>query len=71
MRGKKPVARIVAIEERKKENVPFRLIGAFPRLSWSPDAFDPLSDEELIEMGLDYLAKVPLVPVPQERFQKK
>jgi antitoxin (DNA-binding transcriptional repressor) of toxin-antitoxin stability system len=71
MRGKKPVARIVAIEEPKKEDVPFRLIGAFPHLSWSPDAFDPLSDEELTEMGLDHLAEAPLVPVSQERSQKK
>jgi len=71
MRGKKPVARIVAIEEPKKEAVPFRLLGAFPKISWSPEAFNPLTDEELIEMGFDYLADVPLVPPPDKSAKGK
>jgi antitoxin (DNA-binding transcriptional repressor) of toxin-antitoxin stability system len=62
MRGKKPVARITAVEQKAKPDVPFRLLGAYPQISWTPDAFDPLSDKELIEMGFDYLVDVPLFP---------
>lgn len=64
-RGKKPVARISAIEPPEKKEVPFRLLGAYRgKISWSDDAFAPLTDRELREMGMDYLADAPLVPIP-------
>jgi len=67
MRGKKPVAKIVAInetagDERERD---FRLLGAYRgQISWDEDAFDPMSDQELIESGFGYLVDVPLVPIP-------
>jgi prevent-host-death family protein len=70
MRGSKPVARIVAIRESATDHaeVPFRLIGAFRgKISWDEDAFDPMTDQELRESGLDYLADAPLVAPPQQR----
>src|SRR5271165_4611764 len=66
MRGKKPVAKITAIQPPAKPNVPFRLMGAYPKISWTPDAFEPATDEELIEMGFDYLVDVPLTPIPEK-----
>jgi len=33
MRGKKPVARITAVEPQAEPQVPFRLIGAYPEIS--------------------------------------
>jgi len=71
MRGKKPVAKIVAIQPAAKPNLPFRLMGAYPGISWTPDAFDPLTDEELREMGLDYLADAPLKPIPEKPVREK
>lgn len=72
LRGKKPVARISAIEPPAKSEVPFRLLGAYRgRISWSDDAFAPLSDQELREMGMDYLADAPLVPMPEKLPQEK
>ncbi len=62
MRGKKPVAKITAVEPPARPNLPFRLMGAYPGISWTPDAFDPLTDEELTEMGFDYLVDAPLSP---------
>lgn len=62
MRGKKPVARIVSIEEPIQAQVPFRLQGAYRgKISWTDDAFDPLTDQELIEMGWGYMTEAPLV----------
>ncbi len=66
LRGKKPVAKIVPIDKPVVEPVPFRLLGAYPGISWTPDAFDPLTDEELKEMGFDYLVDVPLLPKPEK-----
>ncbi len=48
-RGKKPVAKLVSISNGDKKRVPGRLRGM---ISWEPDAFAPLSDEELREWGL-------------------
>jgi prevent-host-death family protein len=61
MRGKKPVAKVVPIEapvfSRKA------LAGSYRgKLSWTGDAFEPLTDDELVEMGLDYLAEARLEP---------
>ena len=71
MRGKKPVAKISAIQPPAKPNVPFRLMGSYPGISWTPDAFDPVTDEELIEMGFDYLVDVPLTPMPERPANEK
>lgn len=61
LRGKKPVAKITSVEPLAQPKVPFRLIGAYPEIGWTADAFDPLTDEELIEMDWGYLAEAPLV----------
>jgi prevent-host-death family protein len=69
MRGKKPVAKLVAIDE-KAADAPeknFRLIGDYRgKISWDKDAFDPMTDQELIESGFGYLVDVPLVPLPDK-----
>jgi prevent-host-death family protein len=70
-RGKKPVAKITAIEPPVKKEVPFRLLGAYPQISWTEDAFDPLNDEELVEMGFDYLVDAPLVLPPDKPIGEK
>ena len=65
MRGKKPVAKIVPIEEPKKEEVPFRLLGAYRgKIHYDESAFRPATDEDLMEMGFDFLVDAPLVPPP-------
>ncbi len=48
-RGKKPVAKLLAIGQPKKKRVPGRLKEL---ISWEPDAFAPLTDDELREWGL-------------------
>jgi prevent-host-death family protein len=71
-RGKKPVAKISAIEPAPKEQVPFRLLGAYrDKINWSDDAFAPLTDDELREMGFDDLADAPLVPPPDRSAEQK
>jgi prevent-host-death family protein len=72
MRGSKPIAKIVAIEPPEPEQeLPFRLIGAYRgKVSWTADAFDPMSDEELIESGLGYMLDAPLVPPPDSTGKK-
>lgn len=65
MRGKKPVAKIVAIEQAAVEEPPFRLLGAYRgKIHFDESAFAPATDEELIEMGFDYLVDAPMVPPP-------
>lgn len=71
-RGKKPVAKIVAIQPPVREDVPFRLLGAYRgKVSWTEDAFDPLTDKELVEMGWGYMVDAPLVPHPQSTDDDK
>jgi prevent-host-death family protein len=49
-RGKKPVARIVSIDSTLKKPTPDMLKGQI----WSaPGAFDPLTDEEMRELGFE------------------
>lgn len=49
-RGKEPVAKIVPIDNAPKKRVPDMLKGQI----WSaPDAFDPLTDEEMRELGFE------------------
>jgi prevent-host-death family protein len=62
MRGKKPVANLVPIEQANTEKPPFRLIGAYRgRMRFDDNAFDPLTDEELAEHGFDALLEGKLV----------
>jgi prevent-host-death family protein len=66
MRGKTPVAKIVAIDQPTAEKPPFRLIGAFRGLVHADDsAFDPMTDEELVEYGFNAMLEGELVPPPQ------
>ena len=49
-RGKEPVAKLVAIASSKEKRVP----GSMKGLLWSaPDAFDPLTDDEMRKLGLE------------------
>jgi prevent-host-death family protein len=49
-RGKKPVAKLVPISRTAKKRIPDMLKGQI----WSaPDAFDPLTDEEMRELGFE------------------
>lgn len=65
MRGSKPVAKIVPINDPPVPDPPFRLMGAYRgRMRWDADAFDPMTDEELRESGLGYMLDVPLEPPP-------
>jgi prevent-host-death family protein len=60
MRGTKPVARIVAVDSNFSRA---SLAGAYAKdVHWDDDAFDPMSDEELIQSGFGYLVDIPLVP---------
>jgi len=49
-RGKEPVAKLVAIGAALKKRVPGRLVG---KISASPDAFAPLTDQELKDLGFE------------------
>jgi prevent-host-death family protein len=68
MRGKKPVAKLVPIDQPNAEKLPFRLIGAYRgRIHVDDSAFDPLTDEELAEYGFDALLDGELVPPSGKR----
>ncbi len=72
MRGKKPVAKLVSIEEPKRDAAPFRLLGAYRgKIRFDDRDFAPATDEDLIEMGFDYLAGVPQVPAPGSPIEEK
>jgi prevent-host-death family protein len=49
-RGKEPVAKIIPFPARKKKRVPGSLKG---KIWYAPDAFDPLSEQELAEWGIE------------------
>jgi prevent-host-death family protein len=67
-RGKKPVAKIVPLDTEFSRR---SLAGAYEgRVSWDEDAFDPMTDKELSELGFDYLVDVPLVPARARRRRK-
>lgn len=69
-RGKKPVAKLVPMAE----TVPASrksLAGSYAsRVTCSDDAFDPLTDEELVQWGLGYMLAAPLVPAPKKQARK-
>ena len=68
MRGKKPVAKIVPIDSTFSRK---SLAGAYSKdVHWDDDAFDPMTDEELIQSGLGYLLDVPLVHPPDKSTGK-
>ena len=65
MRGKTPVAKIVAIDPPTAEKR--HLAGAYRgKISWDEDAFDLMTDAELVEYGFDALLDGDLVPPPAE-----
>jgi prevent-host-death family protein len=49
-RGREPVAKVMAIGSALKKRVPGRLVG---KISASPDAFAPLTDQELKDLGFE------------------
>jgi prevent-host-death family protein len=49
-RGKQPVAKIVPLASAAKKRIPGSMKG---QLWAAPDAFDPLTDEELRELGFE------------------
>lgn len=49
-RGKKPVVKLVALPEKKKNRTPGLWKG---KISYAPNAFDPLTDQELKELGFE------------------
>ncbi len=62
MRGKKPVAKIVAIEGTQNAKTPFRLMGAYRgKIHYHDGALDPLTDAELAELGFNDLLEGALV----------
>lgn len=67
MRGKKPVAKLVPVDDPPKDGAPFRLMGAYRgKIAWDDDAFDPMSDQELVASGFGYMLDIPLVEAPAE-----
>jgi len=56
MRGSKPVAKIVPINQPTEAKSPSRIGGAFKGLVHADDSvFDPLSDNELVEYGFGFM----------------
>jgi len=49
-RGKKPVVKLVPVGESTADRVPGGFEG---QISWTEDAFDPLTDEEMRELGFE------------------
>jgi len=49
-RGKKPVVKLVPIAAGLTKRVPGGLEG---KISWTPDAFDPLTEDEMRMLGFD------------------
>jgi prevent-host-death family protein len=49
-RGETPVVKLVAVPAQKKKRVPGRLKG---KISYTPNAFAPMTKEELAEWGIE------------------
>jgi len=52
-RSKQPVVKLVAINSAGKNRVPGKLAG---KISYTPNAFDPLADQEIADLGFEKLA---------------
>lgn len=50
-RGKKPVVKLVPVGTQVKKRIPGGFEG---KISWTPDAFDPLTEEEMRELGFEF-----------------
>ena len=50
-RGKKPVVKLVPVGTQMKKRIPGGFEG---KISWTPDAFDPLTEEEMRELGFEF-----------------
>ena len=65
MRGSKPVARIVPINEPHADKR--HLAGAYRgRIHWEEGAFDPLTDEQLVEYGFGFMLEGELIKPADE-----
>ena len=65
MRGSKPVAKIVPIAEPPASNR--RIPGGYEGLvRYDDSAFDPLTDEQLVEYGFGFMLDGELVKQPDE-----
>lgn len=49
-RGKQPVVRLVPIDDKPKERKPGAWKG---KISYTADAFDPLTDQEMKDLGFE------------------
>jgi prevent-host-death family protein len=49
--GKNRIVKLVPITDPKKERVPGGFEGQF---SWTDDAFDPLTEDEMRELGFEF-----------------
>jgi antitoxin (DNA-binding transcriptional repressor) of toxin-antitoxin stability system len=49
-RGKKPVVKLVPVGDASRKRTPGGFEG---RISWADDAFEPLSDDEMRELGFE------------------
>lgn len=68
-RGKKPVARILPVQAASSRK---DLAGAYAKtVYWDDDAFDPMTDEELIKLGWGYMVDGTLVPPPPDPSGKE
>jgi prevent-host-death family protein len=65
MRGKKPAVKLVPVQASVSRK---ELAGSYSKglAHWDDDAFDPMTDEELIQCGLGYMLDAPLIPVPEK-----
>jgi prevent-host-death family protein len=65
MRGKKPAVKLVPVQASASRK---ELAGSYSKgaAHWDEDAFDPVTDEELIRYGFGYMLDAPLVPVPEK-----
>jgi prevent-host-death family protein len=50
-RGKKPVVKLIPVGTQMKKRIPGGFEG---KISWTPDAFDPLTEEEMRELGFEF-----------------
>ncbi len=49
-RGEKPLVKLVPVGDARRKRVPGGFEG---QVSWTDDAFDPLTDEEMRELGFE------------------